>query len=160
MTLRLEHLLIPARDQDRSARFLADLLGLEVSGESSGSAAAHFAVVRVEDITVDFATIEQFDPHHLAFAVDDQTFDAILERIRAAGLQYSADPRHRHPDQLNNNNGGRGLYVQDPDGHNLEFLTRPITARPTGRQAVDPAAPTTLWSRCGATGMTPVDASG
>lgn len=128
MTLRLEHLLIPARDQDRSARFLADLLGLKVSGESSGSAAAHFAVVRVQDITIDFATIAQFDPHHLAFAVDDETFDAILDRIRATELQYSADPTHQRPGQLNDNNGGRGLYVYDPDGHNLEFLTRPITA--------------------------------
>lgn len=48
MTLRLEHLVIPARDQERSARFLADLLGLQVTGESSGSPAAHFAVVRVK----------------------------------------------------------------------------------------------------------------
>ncbi len=128
MTLRLEHLLVPARDQERSARFLADLLGLQVTRESSGSPAAHFAVVRVEDITVDFATIEQFDSHHLAFAVDDQTFDAIRQRIRVAGLDYSADPTHQRTGELNDNNGGRGLYVYDPDGHNLEFLTRPITA--------------------------------
>ncbi len=128
MTLRLEHLLIPARDQERSARFLADLLGLQVTGESSGSPAAHFAVVRVKDITIDFATIEQVNPHHLAFAVDDETFDAILDRITAAGLEYSADPTHQRSGELNDNNGGRGLYVYDPDGHNLEFLTRPITA--------------------------------
>ncbi len=37
MTLRLEHLLVPARDQERSASFLADLLGLQVTRESSGS---------------------------------------------------------------------------------------------------------------------------
>lgn len=127
MTLRLEHLLVPARDQSRSARFLADLLGLQVTGESSGSPAAHFAVVRVEDITIDFATMQQVHPHHLAFAVDDETFDAILARIRSAGRQYSADPTHQRPGELNDNNGGRGLYVRDPDGHNLEFLTRPIT---------------------------------
>ena len=127
MTLRLEHVFVPVRDQERSARFLADLLGLQVTGESSGSPAGHFAVVRVEDITIDFATIEQFDPHHLAFAVDDETFAAILARIRAAGIQYTADPTHQRPGELNDNNGGRGLYLHDPDGHNLEFLTRPIT---------------------------------
>lgn len=109
MTLRLEHVLVPARDQERSARFLADLLGLRVTGESSGSAAAHFAVVRVEDITIDFGTIEQFDPHHVAFAIDEETFDAILARIRAAGLQYSADPTHQRPGELNDDNSGRGL---------------------------------------------------
>ena len=37
MTLRLEHVLIPAHDQEAGARFLAGLLGLEVTGESSGS---------------------------------------------------------------------------------------------------------------------------
>ncbi len=127
MTVRLEHLLIPARDQQRSARFLADLLGLEVTGESSGSPDAHFAVVRVHDITIDFATMERVEPHHLAFAVDDETFDAILARTVAGGQPYSADPTHRRLGELNHNNGGRGFYTHDPDGHNLEFLTRPIT---------------------------------
>ena len=128
MTIRLEHLLVPARDQDRSARFLADLLGLEVSRESSGAPPGRFAVVRVGDITIDFATMSHSDSHHLAFAVDDERFDAILDRVRAAGLEYSADPRHTRRGELNDNDGGRGFYVRDPDGHNLEFLTRPITA--------------------------------
>lgn len=127
MTLRLEHLLVPARDQDRAARFLANLLGLDVSARSSGSPEAHFAVVRVEDITIDFATMDEVAPQHLAFAVDDAMFDTILERIVAAGLTYSADPRHQRPGKLNDNDGGRGMYVRDPDGHNYEFLTRPIT---------------------------------
>jgi catechol 2,3-dioxygenase-like lactoylglutathione lyase family enzyme len=113
--------------QHHSARFLAELLGLSVTGESSGSAAAHFAVVRVQDITIDFATMEHVEPHHLAFAVDDETFDAVLARTTAAGLEYSADPLHQRVGELNHNNGGRGFYVRDPDGHNLEFLTRPIT---------------------------------
>ena len=43
-----DDVLVPARDQERSAR---DLLGLEVTRDSSGSPAAHFAVVRVEGIT-------------------------------------------------------------------------------------------------------------
>ena len=127
MTLRLEHVLIPARDQQAGARFLADLLGLEVTGESSGSPDAHFAVVRVGDITLDYATMTEFEAHHYAFAVDDDTFDAVLGRVREAGLEYSADPRHERSGTLNDNNGGRGFYVRDPDGHNLEFLTRPIT---------------------------------
>lgn len=128
MTIRLEHVLVPVHDQEISARFLADLLGLEVTRESSGSPSGRFAVVRVGDITLDFATFESFDSHHYAFAVDDATFDAIHARIGATGLKYSADPRHRQPGELNDNDGGRGLYIRDPDGHNVEFLTRPITA--------------------------------
>ncbi|MGI8845974.1 MAG: hypothetical protein ACR2HC_07350 [Thermoleophilaceae bacterium] len=42
-----DDVLVPARDQERSAR---DLLGLEVTRDSSDSP-AHFAIVRVEDIT-------------------------------------------------------------------------------------------------------------
>ena len=62
------------------------------------------------------------------FAVDDDTFDAILDRVKAADLPYSADPRHRQPGVRNTNNDGRWFYVQDPNGHHFEFLTRPITA--------------------------------
>lgn len=127
MTIRIEHLLLPSHAQERSARFLADLLDLEVTEQSSGSAAAHFSVVRVGDITIDYGDIERFTPHHVAFAVDDETFDAILGRVQAARLEYSADPLHRRRGELNDNDGGRGFYVHDPDGHNLEFLTRPIT---------------------------------
>jgi catechol 2,3-dioxygenase-like lactoylglutathione lyase family enzyme len=127
MTLRLEHLLVPVRDKQAGARFLADLLGLPVTGRSSGSPDAHFAVVQVGDITLDFETIDEFDFHHYAFAVDDDTFDTILARVADAGLSYSADPLHDRTGELNDNNGGRGFYVRDPDGHNYEFLTRPIT---------------------------------
>jgi catechol 2,3-dioxygenase-like lactoylglutathione lyase family enzyme len=127
VSVRVEHLLLPSHDPKRSARFLADLLDLEVSGESSGSPAGYFSVVRVGDITIDYANMPQVSPHHVAFAVDDDTFDAILGRVRSAGLEYSADPIHRRSGELNGNDGGRGFYVRDPAGHNLEFLTRPIT---------------------------------
>jgi catechol 2,3-dioxygenase-like lactoylglutathione lyase family enzyme len=127
VTLRVEHLLLPSNDQQRAARFLAGLLGLDVTEESSGSAAAHFSVVRVGDITIDYGDMPNVAPHHVAFAVDDDTFDEILGRVKRANLEYSADPAHRQPGQLNGNDGGRGFYVRDPDGHNLEFLTRPIT---------------------------------
>jgi catechol 2,3-dioxygenase-like lactoylglutathione lyase family enzyme len=127
VTLRVEHLLLPSHEQQRSAQFLADLLGLQVSSESSGSAAAHFAVVQVGDITIDYGDMQEFTPHHVAFAVDDDTFDAVLGRVKAERLEYSADPTHQRRGELNDNDGGRGFYVRDPDGHNLEFLTRPIT---------------------------------
>jgi catechol 2,3-dioxygenase-like lactoylglutathione lyase family enzyme len=127
VTVRVEHLLLPSHAQARSARFLADLLDLDVTEESSGAPVGRFSVVRVGDITLDYADMQEFSPHHVAFAVDDDTFDAILGRVQAAELEYSADPAHRRRGELNDNDGGRGFYVRDPDGHNLEFLTRPIT---------------------------------
>jgi hypothetical protein len=31
----------------------------------------------------------------------------------------------RRPHTFNTNHGGRGVYFQDPAGHNLEVITRP-----------------------------------
>ena len=55
----------------------------------------------------------------------EEEFDQIFARIRARELPYWADPRHQRPNQINRNDGGRGLYWNDPSGHYLEILTRP-----------------------------------
>ena len=39
-------------------------------------------------------------------------------------LPIWADPMHQRAG-MNRNDGGRGLYWSDPDGHNLEIITRP-----------------------------------
>ena len=57
--------------------------------------------------------------------MSEQEFDEILGRIRVRGLTYWADPGRRRPGEHNTNDGGRGLYWQDPDGHLLEIITRP-----------------------------------
>ncbi len=41
------------------------------------------------------------------------------------GLQHWADPRGTHPGEINHNDGGRGVYFQDPSGHYLEIITKP-----------------------------------
>jgi catechol 2,3-dioxygenase-like lactoylglutathione lyase family enzyme len=61
---------------------------------------------------------------HYAFLVSELEFDRILERIRARGLPYWADPYHRQPGEINHGDGGRGVYWDDPDGHRLEIITR------------------------------------
>jgi catechol 2,3-dioxygenase-like lactoylglutathione lyase family enzyme len=64
-------------------------------------------------------------PQHYAFLVSESQFDEILGRIKERGLEHWADPGHRHADSINHNDGGRGVYWSDPDGHNLEIITRP-----------------------------------
>ena len=46
-------------------------------------------------------------------------------RIRERGLVYWADPGRRRAGEINHNDGGRGVYWEDPDGHFLEIITRP-----------------------------------
>ena len=62
---------------------------------------------------------------HYAFLVAENEFDEIFGRIKQRGLNFWADPGHEHMGTINHNDGGRGVYWSDPDGHNLEIITRP-----------------------------------
>jgi hypothetical protein len=62
---------------------------------------------------------------HYAFLISEAEFDVIFGRIRDLGLAYWADPMHRREGEINHDDGGRGVYFSDPDGHQLEILTRP-----------------------------------
>jgi len=121
MSVRFDHMLVAATDKLHSARFFAELFGLEEPQE-----AGFFMAVELADgVVVNFAEPGgDFPGQHYAFLVDDDTFDGIMERLRARGIQYWADPRGQQLNQINTNHGGRGVYFDDPDGHHLEALTR------------------------------------
>jgi catechol 2,3-dioxygenase-like lactoylglutathione lyase family enzyme len=121
MTIQLNHTIVPAHDKELSARFFAEIFGVEYAGVTG-----YFAVVRVnESLTFDFDDASNFDSHHYAFHVDDAEFDAILARVRARRLPYGSGPGAAEDGRLNSWNGGRGVYFRDPAGHLLELLTRP-----------------------------------
>ncbi|MGW0499122.1 VOC family protein [Streptomyces sp. NPDC003007] len=122
MTVQLNHTIVVAHDKRASARFLADLLGLEVSPPYGP-----FLPVEIPNgVTLDFMdSSEAISPQHYAFLVSEDEFDEILGRVQKAGLTYWADPFHSRPGEINHNDGGRGAYFNDPDGHRLEIITRP-----------------------------------
>jgi catechol 2,3-dioxygenase-like lactoylglutathione lyase family enzyme len=121
MPITLNHTIVPARDKEAAAKFFAGIFGLPFEGGSG-----HFAPVHVNDtLTLLFNQATDFDTHHLAFHVDDGAFDAILGRVKAAGLRYGSEPWSTDDGKLNNWNGGRGVYFKDPDGHILELMTVP-----------------------------------
>lgn len=122
MTVQLDHTIVAAHDKKESAQFLADILGLEVSPQYGP-----FIPVEIPNgVTLDYLDSPgAITPHHYAFLVSEDDFDTIFGRIREAGLTYWADPYHRRPGEINHNDGGRGAYFEDPNGHNLEILTRP-----------------------------------
>lgn len=70
-------------------------------------------------------TDEDIQVQHYAFLVTEPEFDQIFGRVKARGLDYWADPAHRRKGEINHNDGGRGVYFNDPAGHYLEILTRP-----------------------------------
>ncbi len=77
-------------------------------------------------MSLDFhETDDDIHPQHYAFLVGESEFDEIFARIRERGLTYWADPAQQRPGEINTNDGGRGLYWEEPSGHFLEIITRP-----------------------------------
>jgi catechol 2,3-dioxygenase-like lactoylglutathione lyase family enzyme len=122
MSVQLNHTIVWCRDNEKSARFLAEMLGL-----SAPVAWGPFQEVDVaNDVALAFhSTSDAIVSQHYAFLVSDDDFDAIFGRIRAQGLDYWADPGCTRAGEINHNDGGRGVYFPDPDGHLLEVITRP-----------------------------------
>lgn len=118
--VRFDHTIIAARDKHESARFFTEIFGLPEPQEAGFFVAVYLTDGRV----LDFAEPPvDFPGQHYAFLVNDDTFDRIMERLRAKDIQYWADPRMSRPGEINTNHGGRGVYFDDPAGHHLEALT-------------------------------------
>jgi catechol 2,3-dioxygenase-like lactoylglutathione lyase family enzyme len=120
MSVELNHTIVWAHDKATSAEFLATILGVPV-----GPPAGPFVPVALGNgVTLDFGQATEVHGQHYAFLVGEEEFDAAFARLRDAGIEYYADPGHAERGELNHRSGGRGLYFDDPDGHNMELLTR------------------------------------
>jgi catechol 2,3-dioxygenase-like lactoylglutathione lyase family enzyme len=122
MNVQLNHTIVACRDQQRSAAFLTEILGLPPATRFGP-----FLVVQADNgVSLDFSeTSEEIKAQHYAFLVGEEEFDASFGRIREREVAYWADPGQRRRGEINTRDGGRGLYFEDPDGHMLEILTRP-----------------------------------
>ena len=122
MAAKLNHTIVHCRDQQRSATFAAEVLGLPAP-----SRFGPFLVVETgNEVSLDYDEVGgEIVSQHYAFLVSEAEFDAIFARILERGLDHWADPAKRRPGEINHNDGGRGVYFPDPDGHFLEIITRP-----------------------------------
>jgi catechol 2,3-dioxygenase-like lactoylglutathione lyase family enzyme len=126
-----DHLAV-ATDKQRSASFLATLLGLP-----EPTVWGPFLSIHLDDgVHLDYAEPGvEFPGQHYALLVTDDIFDAALERIRTDGVPYSAGPGGP-TGEINHNHGGRGVYFDDPDGHHFALITQPYFTGPTCRPIV------------------------
>jgi hypothetical protein len=121
MTVHLDHLMVPARNKTASAKLLAELLGVPWSPASAGP---FIAVYLNDGLTLDFDEWTEPVPRiHYCFRVAEDEFDAILGRIRAAGIPYRSNVHGAVDLRINTWHGGRGVYWNEPDGHQWEMLT-------------------------------------
>ena len=122
MAVELNHTIVWSSDKKASSRFLTEILGLPDATPIYGFMAVEVA----NGITLDYQTRSApIEAQHFAFLVTEDEFDEIFGRIKDRGLDYWADPMQRRLGEINYDDGGRGVYFPDPDGHLLEIITRP-----------------------------------
>ena len=122
MAVQLNHTIVWCRDQRVSATFLAEILGLP-----EPTRFGPFLVVEADNgVSLDYHEVGgDIASQHYAFLIGEDEFDDIFGRIQERGLGHWADPGQSQPGRINRNDGGRGVYFEDPDGHLLEIITRP-----------------------------------
>jgi lactoylglutathione lyase len=152
MILSTWHMSFTVADLDRSIRFYRDELGLELVHEQEqsneytrtfvGYPDAHLRVAQfaigtsaakprsghIIELVQYLAPIgepvhpERYQPGaaHLAFQVDDT--HAMYERLVAKGVHFISKPVAI---TAGINAGGATVYLEDPDGNTLEFVTAP-----------------------------------
>jgi catechol 2,3-dioxygenase-like lactoylglutathione lyase family enzyme len=120
VSIEINHMIVPAKDRKASARFLGDILGIE----PGPVVIPHFEPLQVGGVTLDFMDSAEVQSMHIAFQVDDATFDAALQHFERLGTSTYADPARSQPGEINRRFGGRGVYFDDPDGHFFELMTR------------------------------------
>lgn len=91
-----------------------------------------FSPVYLNDgLTLDFDEWPRDVPkQHYCFRVSQEAFDAILSRIRAAGIAYRSLPHGPMDMRVNTAHGGSIVYWEEPDGHVWELLTVSYARRP------------------------------
>ena len=125
MAITLNHTIVWCHDHRVSADFLADLFDLP--------APVHWGPFMIVDlangVSLDYHEIDgEILSQHYAFLVSEAEFDAIFGRITRT-RHSSTGPTRRSGESgaINHDDGGRGVYFEDPDGHFLEIITRPYS---------------------------------
>ncbi len=122
MSVVLNHTVVGVSDKRAGAGFLAGLLGLRVLAE-----VGPFVPVEVNsDLVLEFDDRQGARAGHYAFLVDERTFDAVAERLRAEpSIEYGAGVGKGWDRRIGRGENGRGrvVYVRDPDGHSYEVFT-------------------------------------
>jgi hypothetical protein len=122
VAIALNHTIVWSRDTRVSAGFLAELFGLP-----DPVAWGPFMIVDMANgVSLDYHQVDgEIASQDYAFLVSEDEFDAIFGRIAERGIEHWADPAMRKAGAINRDDGGRGVYFEDLDGHFLEIITRP-----------------------------------
>src|SRR5436190_14143036 len=102
MPIHLDHTIVPAHDKEASAKWLAEILGLEYKGLWG-----HFAPVQIDEyLSLDFDNRESFQSSHYAFLVPETDFEDIFERIQDKKIVYGSGPQALEDMEINHKHQG------------------------------------------------------
>ena len=130
MAIKLDHVIVPAKDKLASAQLFAEIFGLEVKPVEG-----RFAQVPIDEhLTIDFPddehtrdilhfVPEKLESHHYAFHVSDEEFDGIFQQVKAKGLVYGSGPTTDTDGKVGDRRGGKALNFRELNGHLLEVMT-------------------------------------
>ena len=111
---------LAARDPQRSARFLADVLGLS-NVTPDGPDDDLFNVRLSDGSALLFAAATDVVGQHVAFRVSSEEATAVVARLQAKAVKFGNDPADPEDGLTSDPLGGSArIYFRDPDGHSFE----------------------------------------
>lgn len=130
MAIRLDHLIVPSKDRVAAARQLGTLLG--VAWAEQGAVGPFSPVYVSDELTIDFDQWpDEIPKQHYCFRVNEAEFEAILSRIKEAGVAYRSLPHGTDDYKASTAFGGNLVYWSEPDGHVWELLTVSYERQPS-----------------------------
>ena len=119
MQIALDHTSVPTRDNVATAQFFARIFDRTYEGPRRD-----FAPLAISPpLTLNFENQPAFEPHHYAFRVGLEDFEAIRKRLEENNVAYGSKP-HEGDRVVYERMGDRGLYFDDPNGHGLEVIAK------------------------------------
>ncbi|WP_424889612.1 VOC family protein [Streptomyces sp. XH2] len=137
MSNELNHFIVHVKDRRETGAFLSWLMAAPAPLEWGRFTQVTSANGVGIDFLDDLVAPAGINRSHIAFLVTDEEFDAILGRIAEREVPFWADPLLKVEGEINDEYGGRGVYVLDPGGTcAIEFMTTPYGDEPSVRSGV------------------------
>ena len=131
--LFFDHMIIPSRDKQSSAKFYEEIFGFEDLGEFRDEG---LRGIRINSTTILFLMDSDSSPwsqglRHYAFSTNRKTFNQIFAKLKASGLPYgdnwTTPDNMKGPSRKRRAPGAKGkgetVYFKDPNDNLLQIIT-------------------------------------
>lgn len=112
----LNHLALPVRDPERSAKFYSELFNMEIT--FSSPEVVFLKTVGAKDMIAlsrsKVKIVSERETMHFGFMVEPAQFDEALRTIEEKSVKKVSEPGRREI--------GRFIFVEDPEGYTIEIF--------------------------------------